>query len=321
MEMTFSLEKRRETRCPSCTFCDHAVLQDAFTRNGHRYVRCGGCRAFLQVIDRDKFAEDNHDFYQTGILTAKRESELGEEPAHAKFREFQWCLRRGSLLEIGPGPGHFLAAARDAGFSVNAIETSDFHRKYIRMKWQIEASSVPLERNMFAKDTFDNIVSFNCLEHIMDPAAHFAAAFRVLKPGGRFLISTANADCLVAKWAGRYWAMFKPPDHLSIPSPQSLRIVGELTGFHMVKVWCSEYPLETPLGFAVALRDRLRDLRGRVRPPYSMTDQSNSAQPAGSGAPGLTQRLLKAKTFACVGNFVSYLMLAASVKALYEKPR
>lgn len=259
------------------------------------------------------------DYYEQGEFSARIEHELGEQPDWTKFRDHQWCLRDGNLLEIGPGTGHFLAAARDAGLSTLGIEGSAYHREYIHRKWDIETIADPLEKNTLAPETFDNCVSFNCLEHIYDPASHFAAVFRVLKPGGRFLISTCNADALVARLVGRYWSTFKPADHVSVPSPKSLRIIGDRTGFRTIKLWCEEYPLETPAGFAVAMRDWLIDVRQGRNKQEAITHNSCSVEPVSAGR-RLGRRLIKARAFGWIGALVSRFMLAGSVKVLYEKP-
>jgi SAM-dependent methyltransferase len=45
--------------------------------------------------------------------------------------------------------------------------------------------SIPTEA-----DTFDALLSTQVLEHVTDPAGYLAEAFRVLRPGGRMLLST-----------------------------------------------------------------------------------------------------------------------------------
>lgn len=317
-------------RAKICTFCGASTLCPAFVRDSRPFVKCRACRAFLQVIPDANTGEEIklYDEFELGEFAANIELEFKETPDRAKLLEFERCLRGGSLLEIGPGTGHFLAAARDAGFSVVGVETSPYHRDYIHRKWNIQTLTDPLEKNtVLAPESFDNIVSFNCLEHIIDPAAHFAAAFRVLKPGGRLLISTCNADALVPRIAGRYGCMFKPPDHVSIPSPKSLHIVGERAGFQVIRIWCSEYPLETPLGFAVAMRDWLNDRWQRTRnipfmsnsPPANSIGTNSSTRPISAGRM-LGRRLIKAKAFIWFSALTSRFMLAGSVKALYEKP-
>jgi SAM-dependent methyltransferase len=41
-----------------------------------------------------------------------------------------------------------------------------------------------------ADSTFDAVLSTQVLEHVIDPASYLAEAFRVLRPGGRLLLST-----------------------------------------------------------------------------------------------------------------------------------
>ena len=48
-----------------------------------------------------------------------------------------------------------------------------------------ERSSLPLEDG-----SIDAVISTQVLEHVTDPAAYLAEAFRALRPGGRMLIST-----------------------------------------------------------------------------------------------------------------------------------
>ena len=45
----------------------------------------------------------------------------------------------------------------------------------------------------FPKDSFDVVTSMETVEHLPDAEAFFTEIHRVLKPGGRFLLSTPNA--------------------------------------------------------------------------------------------------------------------------------
>lgn len=96
-----------------------------------------------------------------------------------------------SVLEIGPGSGHLLAAAQRAGCSVEAIESSKVHRDYIRDTRGIGSlystiGEVPVGR------AFDAIVAINVFEHIYDVAAFLRFIGKALAPGGTFFVSTPN---------------------------------------------------------------------------------------------------------------------------------
>lgn len=266
------------------------------------------------------------------LFVATIDDQMGGEADYSKWREFERHLCGRNLLEIGPGTGHFLAAARDAGFSVMGIEPDRHLREYIRKRWNIETTAELLEKNALAPSSFDNVVTFNCIEHVADPMAHVAAAYRVLKPGGRFLVSTCNANCLVERIVGRYWSMIKEVTHLSIPSAESLRAVGWRAGLVTIELWCSEYPLETPAGIALAARDWLVDRRHHATDRPERVGAAGSGRcPGSSGSPSGVHagippgrralwRLLKAKQFKWLAAVTSHFMLAGSLKALYEKP-
>ena len=53
--------------------------------------------------------------------------------------------------------------------------------------------------------------------------------------------------------------MFKTSDHVSFPSAEGLRRAAVATGLSPRRIWFGELPLETPIGFAVAARDFVRE--------------------------------------------------------------
>lgn len=101
-------------------------------------------------------------------------------------------LRGSRILEIGHGPGHLLIALNRKQFSVvgldnsrqmNRIADRRLRRKQIKpMLIQGEATSLPL-----AEGWFDSIVSTFPSEYIFDGHT-LGEAFRILAPGGRFII-------------------------------------------------------------------------------------------------------------------------------------
>ncbi|HLI78994.1 MAG TPA: methyltransferase domain-containing protein [Candidatus Binataceae bacterium] len=290
----------QRVRCP---FCDGSV-SFAFRRAEAIWGRCASCHAYLRTdrrtIDADLY--DDNDFIR------RVEGSIGDTANFAGFDEIAPMLRQGSILEIGVGTGHLIAAAKARGRTVSGTEQSPHHRNYVKQHWGIEVTeSLPHAR-------FDNVISFNVFEHIADPYQHLLEVRQILNPGGRFILSTANGDCLLAMLCGGWWAMFKPEDHFSIPSPLSLRMVGERANFRVGRIWCSEYPLETPIGVALALRDRIKQGNKGDR---SLTKDGADAAPSASGR---VQRIRELRAFNFVGATLAQLMMASSIKAIFELP-
>jgi SAM-dependent methyltransferase len=171
------------------------------------------------------------------------------------------------------------------------VELSAAHRAFIRQHWSIETTGEPLEEDRLLADHYQTVVSFNCIEHVLDPVAEMIAVRRVLVPGGVFLFTTCNADSLLGRLPGGYWTMFKPPDHVSIGSAESFARAARRAGLSVGEVFYSEYPFETPLGMISALRDAWRERRpGRpavVEEPVG----TQLAPPASKWARGVRNRL------------------------------
>jgi SAM-dependent methyltransferase len=290
-----------------CAFC-RGGLEPAFARDTRLYARCTRCGAYLRCDER--FGSTGE--YESGSFAECIDRTLRHQPAFEQFDEYSPLLREGNLLEVGCGSGHFLAAAKARGRDVAGVEISTFHRAYIRRRWGIDAISETLEAEDIKRFSFDNIVSFNFLEHLPDPLEHLNSIRQMLKPTGRCIISTANGGCSVSRILGRWWAMFKPADHISIPTAESLRRAGLIAGLRAVRVWSSEYPLETPIGIAVAIRDRIAS--GRKR-----TDPRDLAVKMGTDRPKRVDRLMRAPQFRFVASTFSRWMLGATIKVIYEK--
>ena len=126
-----------------------------------------GCRSVYRDLTAGKFEQLHGEacqdtrFVDSSVATARL------EPASARWEELS--LPGTSLLEIGPGSGHLLAAAHKAGRSVAAVESSEVHRAFIRDTWGI--------RSLYPDITaipdgllYDSVVAINVLEHVYDIA-------------------------------------------------------------------------------------------------------------------------------------------------------
>jgi len=105
----------------------------------------------------------------------------------------------GDLLELGCGRGEFsvwLASAvpniRVTGldFSITAITIAQ--GRIAGTSRAVRFITGDVQSLAFADNTFDWIVSCECLEHVPQPQKMTDEMFRVLKPGGKFCLTTEN---------------------------------------------------------------------------------------------------------------------------------
>lgn len=102
----------------------------------------------------------------------------------------------GKILEAGTGKGHFASALAKCGFSFTSFdiskEESDVAKLYL--EFQLLDHFVDLrvengERLSFKDKSYDMVFSINTLHHFAEPPKVLDELVRVLKPGGKLVLS------------------------------------------------------------------------------------------------------------------------------------
>lgn len=104
----------------------------------------------------------------------------------------------GTVLEIGAGMGYGI---KHIAPKVDKYLTIDKHPVHIEAQYtNVEFKQMtipPLEG--IDSDTFDYVVSFQVIEHIEDDGAYVSEIQRVLKPGGKFIVTTPNKKMSITR--------------------------------------------------------------------------------------------------------------------------
>ena len=132
--------------------------------------------------------------YTTEITSDKIRS---DNPIHQRLLQAYYLAQpyvQGNLLEIGCGEGRGVALLQPLcqsylGLDKNQEILATLITEYPEREFK-RAMIPPL--NDLADDSFDTIVSFQVIEHIKDDTTYLKEIHRVLKPGGKALITTPN---------------------------------------------------------------------------------------------------------------------------------
>ena len=241
----------RNRRCPFC----HSDSRRFIGIRVDAWVKCRNCRSVFRDITPARFQQIHDEAFQGMGYLEEAAAFTGGVPLHARWAGLS--LPGGSVLEIGPGAGHLLAAMQQAGCSVAAVESSAIHRDYIRDTWGIGPLYSAIDEIPDGR-TFDTIVAINVFEHVYDITAFLLAIGKVLAPDGTFFLSAPNAASLEAAVLDTWWPMCKVHDHVSFPSPAGLAMATRESGLHVSRIWSAELPFEFPVSVLAAARDRTR---------------------------------------------------------------
>lgn len=142
----------------------------------------------------------------------------------------------GVLVDVGCGTGAYLAEMRDLGWTAIGIEPASVAAGVARERFGLDVRTGTLEEAALPDACADVVTMRMVLEHARDPAAVLAEVQRILKPGGRLLLSVPNAGSIEAKIFRRHWFAWELPRHLSHFTPVTLAGMLLEGGFGEVRV-------------------------------------------------------------------------------------
>lgn len=227
--------------CKICGSADQAVLYQGPVRAG-RFGQlsaqsqtvwvCGECGAGYLPVQTVDYASGE---YRTLV-------DGSDEPEHfyhlhdGEQADKLWMLGTGNLrdtvlLDVGCGAGSFLDLVKGFCKTTIGIEPAPSLREAIAKKGH-EAFPYCHEVPDIWKGRVDVAVSFSVIEHLEDPLSFLKDIRRLLKSGGRLLLSTPNRkDWLLELLPDEYARFFYRTVHTWYFDAEALRRLVCLAGF------------------------------------------------------------------------------------------
>lgn len=141
---------------------------------------------------------------------------------------------RGRLLEIGCGSGEFLARMQRLQWQVCGIDPDPAAVTAGRQSTGLDLRCGSLEEMSFTSDYFDVITMNHVIEHLHDPLNLLRECHRILRPGGRIVLTSPNTGSWGHRRFGNHWRGLEPPRHLMLFSLSTLQKCADQAGFETV---------------------------------------------------------------------------------------
>jgi SAM-dependent methyltransferase len=145
------------------------------------------------------------------------------------------AARPGALLDVGCGRGDLGAVLVKRGWRVAGLDPSAEACAFARARG-VEARTGTLNTIAYEDESFDAVVMRHSLEHVPDPRADLARAYRLLRPGGLLVISVPNFDSWERRRFGSAWFHLDLPRHRTHFVPRSLRLALAGSGFELLSI-------------------------------------------------------------------------------------
>ena len=260
------------TRDAQCPICKSTSFYPVESFGHYRFLRCQECT--LEFCDPLNYSRSNYDraYNHDGTeFYVPASSWLSQ--ANASLRESKWMLFSAqikalkwlqatapgtSILDIGCGPGWFLARAQQLGFKVHGLEIGSVPVRLLQQRgFEVLCGSLEAVPTTWEPSV---ITMFEVLEHLPDPA-EFLAEIRQRFSTSTFILSVPSPR----RWtkAGNHRdAADYPPNHLTRWNSQSLQRALVRAGYSKVEI---TYPKPSVLETAsVSFRGLMRSWFGKM---------------------------------------------------------
>ncbi len=155
------------------------------------------------------------------------------ERSLASVMHLRWRTGCRRLLDVGCATGAFLEFMCSLGWDVDGVEMDPDAARIAQEHRGLRVRAGTVEAQGFPACTFDAVTLSHVIEHVPDPVTTLRECKRVLRPGGRLVVTTPNLASRGHTRFGSAWLHLDPPRHLHIFSRESLRRTAEAAGLHI----------------------------------------------------------------------------------------
>lgn len=195
--------------------------------------RCSRCGSVFQPFPGGRDALELAYAAQPEDTEYLSEEQGRRKSFHLVLKRLGRMLPVGSLLEIGSGPGLFLAEAKRLGWHVRGIEPSKQSVQEAKNRYGLEIEQGTIGALKGIPDaSFEAVAAFDVIEHLVEPGMLLSEAHRILKPGGIFVWTTPKYDSALHLALGRRWYNIHPYHLVYFTSDSVTHALGTY-GFHL----------------------------------------------------------------------------------------
>ena len=191
-------------------------------------------------VDNVLIESYNPEFVLSAIVNQapqRREKEARQVKDYEKSRAFlhEHYPGKGKLIEVGSGLGYLLNFFKQDGWNVVGLEPNVGMCRYAESEFGIEIIPTILEQAELEARSADVVLMMHVIEHVSDPYSTLKEVYRILKPGGIFVMETPRYDTLRFKLLGKRERSLSCDGHIYFFTTSRLEKLATKAGFRVLK--------------------------------------------------------------------------------------
>ena len=222
-------------KCIVCQNTDNKLFSLRFTKENCAVVQCQQC-SFLFIPPFYRKQIDYTNYKSTDVTTEIKKSNqwLKIQRNLLRYQLIKKYKKRGKILDVGAGFGHFLLAGKQLGYDVSGVELSRANVEYAQKELDLSVKYGDfLEQD--ENEKHDILTFWDVLEHIDAADRVIKKAASMLNPGGFIFIQVPQWKSFFASiFQDKWWAMGL--DHVNYFSRETIAKLLRTSGFEVKKI-------------------------------------------------------------------------------------
>lgn len=216
--------------------CDNNL--SLYSKDGPvEFLECDDCGLIWRDLTKcDEEREYDEEYFNKMGYKENREHKVSK--AHMLFEIIEEWACPGKMLEVGPGFGYNMEAAKNRGWRVKGLDVSPYISSALRVQGLPTAEGSLTDLRNLDKD-YSLIFMKHVLEHYRNPFEALANARDMLEDGGLIAVIVPNSDYIKAKRKrGRYkfYSHSKNGiEHFVYFNQETLREILEFSDFEILQ--------------------------------------------------------------------------------------
>lgn len=266
------MSKRVEGGKIYCTICNSEL--STLSNVNHLncvFYRCLSCNHQVLSLNTNHEKYDYFDNVQEIFYEKKYDWILSpfarwisSQDAKERVKHLKGLIRGGKVLEVGPGSGEVMFAAKKEGFDIEGVECSKKLCNYLRSTSICKIYDGMLEEVDFGDTKYDVVLSYHVIEHVPDPVTHLECVARRINPGGYLILATPNSLSWNHRIFKRRWTGYSVA-HLNLFSKDSIELCLRNAGWKILDISTKEYTFDLLYSIKTAIKPKKRILGTKLR--------------------------------------------------------